>query len=92
MVSAPALLAADSDESTLKDSNEKSGWDIDSWTIQTSLYTYHFDPDPDHVDLGELAAALEAGIFCFNVEGEPELAQLFARQTRAVGPAVERES
>jgi hypothetical protein len=23
-------------------------WDIQGWTVQTSLYTKHFDPDPDH--------------------------------------------
>lgn len=30
--------------------DQGSGWDIDQWYVFTSLYTYHFDPDPDHVD------------------------------------------
>lgn len=28
--------------------DEPGGWDIKAWNIQTSLYTKHFDPDPDH--------------------------------------------
>ena len=27
-----------------------SGWEVDQWYIFTSLYTKHFDPDPDHVN------------------------------------------
>lgn len=27
---------------------EDSPWRVEAWRIQTSLYTKHFDPDPDH--------------------------------------------
>lgn len=27
---------------------ELSPWSIASWNLQTSLYTHHFDPDPEH--------------------------------------------
>jgi len=33
-----------------EDSKQSSGWEIDQWYIFTSLYTKHFDPDPDHVN------------------------------------------
>ena len=59
MSSAPALLA-ESDEPALAGSSEKSGWEVDTWTIQTSLYTYHFDSDPDHVNDQNLIR-IEAG-------------------------------
>ena len=26
------------------------GWNVDRWTVYTSVYTKHFDPDPDHVN------------------------------------------
>lgn len=29
---------------------QEPGWDIDRWTVYTSVYTKHFDPDPDHVN------------------------------------------
>lgn len=29
---------------------ENNNWKIKAWTIQTSLYTKHWDPDPDHVN------------------------------------------
>lgn len=29
---------------------ESNGWRIEDWVIQTSVYTKHFDPDPDHVN------------------------------------------
>ena len=29
---------------------EESGWDIDRWYVFTSVYTKHFDPDPEHVN------------------------------------------
>ena len=32
------------------------GWSVDAWTLQTSLYTAHFDPDPDHVNDQNLLA------------------------------------
>ena len=31
-------------------------WAIDTWTLQTSLYTAHFDPEPDHVNDQDLLA------------------------------------
>jgi len=31
-------------------SDQSSGWEIDEWYIFTSIYTKHFDPDPDHVN------------------------------------------
>jgi hypothetical protein len=33
-----------------KSSDQSSGWSIDRWYIYTSLYTKHFDPDPEHVN------------------------------------------
>jgi hypothetical protein len=41
------------------DSGEPSDWDVVAWNLQTSLYTYHFDPDPDHVNNQKLIS-LEA--------------------------------
>lgn len=38
---AAAPLAAD-------DESDTSPWRVVSWTLQTSVYTKHFDPDPDH--------------------------------------------
>lgn len=32
------------------ESSDSSGWRVDDWVIQTSVYTKHFDPDPDHVE------------------------------------------
>jgi len=29
---------------------EPAGWDIDQWYVFTSVYTKHFNPDPDHVN------------------------------------------
>jgi len=29
---------------------QSGGWSIDRWFIFTSVYTKHFDPDPDHVN------------------------------------------
>lgn len=40
-------LAADDNEFKSRPTN---GWSVDAWTLQTSLYTAHFDPEPDHVD------------------------------------------
>lgn len=33
-----------------EESGEPKGWHIDEWAIQTSIYTHHFDPDPEHVN------------------------------------------
>jgi hypothetical protein len=43
-----ALPAAATD--TEFDSWPAGGWGFDAWTLQTSLYTTHFDPEPDHVN------------------------------------------
>jgi hypothetical protein len=50
------LSADDNDE----DNSESSPWEIKEWRIQTSLYTKHFDPDPDHVNNQNLIG-LEVG-------------------------------
>ena len=46
--------AAPCDESEEGDS---SGWKVDAWTVQASVYTKHFDPDPDHVNDQKLLGA-----------------------------------
>lgn len=42
------------------DNNLESGaagvWGVDDWTLQTSLYTAHFDAEPDHVNDQNLLA------------------------------------
>ena len=30
--------------------SENDDWSVKSWSIMTSLYTKHFDPEPDHVN------------------------------------------
>jgi hypothetical protein len=40
-------IAADDNEFESRPTN---GWSVDAWTLQTSLYTAHFDPEPEHVD------------------------------------------
>ena len=42
-------LPAQADESGT-DSSAASPWSIDGWSLQTSIYTKHFDPDPEHVN------------------------------------------
>ena len=37
------------DDST-PDQEPKSKWSIKEWKIQTSVYTKHWDPEPDHVN------------------------------------------
>jgi hypothetical protein len=37
-------------EGAAGDSGTESGWTIAEWHIQTSVYTKHFDPDPEHVN------------------------------------------
>ena len=32
------------------ESSDSNGWRVDDWVIQTSIYTKHFDPDPEHVE------------------------------------------
>ena len=46
--------AASDDLQTQRGKN--NGWSIESWTLQTSLYTTHFDPEPDHVNDQNLLA------------------------------------
>jgi hypothetical protein len=41
MLSGNAALAAETEA-------DASPWDIVAWQVQTSVYTRHFDPDPDH--------------------------------------------
>lgn len=43
-----AALAARPALADKADAAEDSPWRIEAWRIQTSLYTRHFDPDPDH--------------------------------------------
>ncbi|NCF63945.1 MAG: sn-glycerol-3-phosphate transporter [Gammaproteobacteria bacterium] len=38
------------DEAPAEDQSQESGWEVDQWYIFTSLYTKHFDPDPEHVN------------------------------------------
>jgi hypothetical protein len=35
---------------TAAEAEESSGWKISGWNIQTSLYTHHWDPEPDHTN------------------------------------------
>ena len=35
---------------------EGHGWKISGWNIQTSLYTKHWDPEPDHTDKQKMIA------------------------------------
>ena len=52
-----ALLAAPSlaqeqvnqEQADDKSSDQSSGWSVDRWYIYTSVYTKHFDSDPDNV-------------------------------------------
>ena len=37
-------------EDTASEADESSGWKISGWNIQTSLYTKHWDADPDHTN------------------------------------------
>jgi len=37
-----------------KETEESSGWKISGWNIQTSLYTKHWDSDPDHTNKQKL--------------------------------------
>jgi len=33
-----------------ENNQQGSGWEVDQWYVFTSLYTQHFDEDPDHVN------------------------------------------
>lgn len=41
-------------EETGEKESRGSGWKISGWNIQTSLYTKHWDPDPDHTNKQKL--------------------------------------
>jgi hypothetical protein len=41
LLSTPAIAAEDAEEAS-------PPWRIAAWQVQTSVYTKHFDPDPDH--------------------------------------------
>jgi hypothetical protein len=38
------------DQPAAEKQNQGSGWEVEQWYIFTSLYTWHFDPEPDHVN------------------------------------------
>jgi len=38
------------DELAEENQKQGSGWEVEQWYIFTSLYTWHFDPEPDHVN------------------------------------------
>ena len=38
------------DQAAVENPAQEPGWNIDRWTVYTSVYTKHFDPDPDHVN------------------------------------------
>lgn len=42
-----SLLAADEPDA---DETASSPWKVKDWKVQTSLYTLHYDSDPDHVN------------------------------------------
>jgi hypothetical protein len=44
----------ESEPETVVETEEHSGWKISGWNIQTSLYTKHWDPEPDHTDKQKL--------------------------------------
>lgn len=48
----PCLLADESNAET----DSGSGWKITGWNLNFSLYTKHFDPDPEHVNNQKLIA------------------------------------
>ena len=51
------LLAGPAASDELQSQHERNGgWTIESWTLQTSLYTTHFEPEPDHVNDQNLVA------------------------------------
>ena len=52
LFSAPIYAEVD----TASEAKESNGWKISGWGIQTSLYTKHWDPEPDHTDHQKLIA------------------------------------
>jgi len=55
LVLAPGCCLA---QATSEDSpaTESSGWEVEEWYVMTSLYTKHWDEDPDHVNHQKLLA------------------------------------
>ncbi len=47
LLAAPCLAQEQADEES---STEPGAWKVDHWYIYTSLYTRHFDPQPEHVN------------------------------------------
>ena len=45
-----SCLAQDASPADVRDAEETSGWTVEQWYIFTSLYTKHWDPEPDHTD------------------------------------------
>ena len=52
LLAAPCLAQEqeNQEQADEKSSDQSSGWSIDRWYIYTSVYTKHFDPDPEHVN------------------------------------------
>lgn len=55
MMFTSALSAQDGDAG--EEPMQNDGWKVEQWYIFTSLYTKHFDPDPDHVNNQKLLGA-----------------------------------
>ena len=36
------------------DESSSGGWGIAEWRLHTSVYTWHFDPEPEHVNSQKL--------------------------------------
>jgi hypothetical protein len=49
-VGAVTTPAQSSDVDAEADDEPRSGWSVEDWQIHTSVYTKHFDPEPDHVN------------------------------------------
>ena len=47
ILATPCLAQEQVDEDS---AGESKKWSVDRWYIYTSVYTKHFDPDPDHVN------------------------------------------
>ena len=60
LLAAPCLAQEQVDqEQAGESSDQSSGWSVDRWYIYTSVYTKHFDPDPEHVN-NQKAIGVEA--------------------------------
>jgi hypothetical protein len=45
-----ALEQVDQEQADGESPDQSSGWSVDRWYIYTSVYTKHFDPDPEHIN------------------------------------------